>query len=231
VSSTGGARRLLTRRDDRQLERLIRRHECLPLVQVLEERRRAMERKRGSVLAIGIVAPALALAAAWLPGCYVYQQREPAIVAGLDADQSLDVAAQELAQNKVGTVLGIWALRDQPLTGAQAARVAALYFANIDRIDSDAQAARSFSVWHLTWAIADMYRLGGGDVRTALAPAYADASARVNRLDVDIAKRLFYGEKVMLGDIHLGGRAYARSHLVAPGNPRYLQSEQEYEVD
>ena len=32
-----------------------------------------------------------------------------------------------------------------------------------------------------------------------------------------------------MGDIHFGGRAYSRSHLVAPGNDDYLQSAADYE--
>jgi hypothetical protein len=161
-------------------------------------------------------------------GCYAYRVRDEALVARLDVDQSLDVAAQELSHNRFSTVLGLWALRDQVLTAAEARRASELYFANIDRIDSESQKAREFSVWHLTWAIADMYRLGDADVRTALAPAYADAAERVNALDLNVATKLFYGDRLLMGDIHGGGRAYARAHLVAPGNPRYLQSEAEY---
>jgi hypothetical protein len=190
-----------------------------------------MSARRKVFSPLAIAAVTLAFAALGLPGCYVYQERDRALVSGVDVSQSLDVAAQELAQDKLGTVLGIWALRDQVLTPAQAARVSELYFANIARIDSGAQKARTFSVWHLTWAISDMYQLNGDDVRAELARAYMDASARVNGLDIDIAKELFYRERVMLGDIHFGGRAYARSHLVAPGNRRYLQSEAEYDAD
>jgi hypothetical protein len=31
-----------------------------------------------------------------------------------------------------------------------------------------------------------------------------------------------------MGDAHDGGRSYARSHIVLPGNPDYLQSFEDY---
>jgi len=186
---------------------------------------------KSSRFLLGFVLTALVAASVMLSGCYAYRERPPALVADLDVDQSLDVAARELSQNKVGTVLGIWALRDQEITAAQARRVSELYFANIARIDSDAQKAREFSVWHLTWAISNMYRLNSDEAKFELTRAYLDASARVNTLELEIAQKLFYGDEMLMGDIHGGGRAYARSHLVAPGNDRYLQSKDEYKED
>ncbi len=81
----------------------------------------------------------------------------------------------------IGTVLTIWAMRDQILTGPQAEKISALYFKHIDRIDSEKQKARTFSVWHLTWAISNMYRLGDETVQQALEDAYKDAEKRVDK--------------------------------------------------
>jgi hypothetical protein len=125
--------------------------------------------------------------------------------------------------------LTLWAIRDQALTGPQAEEIASLYFAHIDQIDSAAQKAREFAVWHLTWAISDMYRLGDDPVKLALKAAHDDASIRVDRLDSRVASTHFYGEELTMGDIHFAGRAYAESHLVVPGDDRYLQSFAEYE--
>lgn len=161
-------------------------------------------------------------------GCYMYQDRSRVLLTGIDIDQSLEIAEAELQQNRFSTVLGVWALRDQKLTAAQAKTVSRLYFEHIDRIDSETQKNRSFSVWHLTWAIADMYRLGDADVKWALQLAYEDAGRRVNELDRDIAHKMYDGHRLYLGDAHFGGRAYARKHLVVPGNSKYLQSKEEY---
>ena len=67
-----------------------------------------------------------------------------------------------------------------------------------------------------------MYRLGDAPVQAALAEAYRDAAIRVAQLDKGIATTHFAGEKIYMGDVHFGGRAYAESHLVVPGNEDYL---------
>jgi hypothetical protein len=181
---------------------------------------------RGTIR-IGFVATVLISSS--LTGCYVYRDRDRAIVPGIDIDETLKVAEVALKENKFSTVLTIWAIRDQELTGAQASRVAALYFEHIDRIDSESQKAREFSVWHLTWAISNMYRHGDDGVKIALKAAYDDAAIRVDALDSRVATNHFYDEELTMGDIHFGGRSYAKSHLVAPGNDKYLQSFEEFE--
>ena len=175
-----------------------------------------------------IILLVLFLSASSATGCYMYHEQEKVLIKGIDIDQSLDVAQIEMAQNKFGTVLTIWAMRDQIFTGPQAARTSQLYFSHIERIDSEVQKSRNFSVWHLTWAISNIYRLGDEDVRAALETAHADAEERVKKLDRRIATKMFHDEKIYMGDAHGGGRAYARSHLVVPGNDKYLQSAQEY---
>ncbi len=162
-------------------------------------------------------------------GCFMYHEREKVLIPGIDIDQSLRVAELELAENQFSSVLTLWAMRDQVLTADQASKVSALYFKYIDRVASEQQKSGSFSVWHLTWAISNMYRLGSPEVREALDDAYRDAAVRVEQLDRRIARKHFDSEKIYMGDVHWGGRAYAKSHLVVPGNEDYLQSVTEYE--
>jgi hypothetical protein len=161
-------------------------------------------------------------------GCYMYREQGKALVPNIDIDQTLNVAELELEENKFSRVLTLWAIRDQIITKPQAQKVSNQYFEYIDRIDSEEQKARGFSVWHLTWAIANMYRFGDENVKAALERAYKDAEIRVDKLDKRIATEHFKGEKILSGDAHAGGRAFAKSHIVAPGNDKYLQSVQEY---
>jgi hypothetical protein len=172
---------------------------------------------------------ALALVGALATGCYLYKdKRDKVLIPGIDIDQTIQVAEMELAKNRFGTVLTVWAMRDQILTGPQAEKISELYFRHIDRIDSDKQKARTFSVWHLTWAISNMYRLGDEFVKVALQTAYEDAEKRVDKLDKNVSTKHFKGDSIVMGDAHGGGRAYAKSHLVVPGNKKYLQSFEEY---
>ena len=166
-----------------------------------------------------------------LGGCFVHREREKVLIPGIDIDDTLKVAELELKENKMSTVLTIWAMRDQELSAAQAEKVAELYTEHIERIDSEDQKAREFSVWHLTWAISNMYRLGDDPVKFALQQAYDDASIRVDELDSNVATTHFYDKKLLMGDVHFGGRSFAKSHLVVPGNDKYLQSFEEYEKD
>jgi len=177
-----------------------------------------------------LIIAGLGITAANLAGCtMLYHERDKALISKVDIDQTLEVAALELEQNKVGSVLTLWAMRDQVLTPKQAEEVSELYFKYIGRVDSDEQKARGFSVWHLTWAISNMYRQGDEGVKAALEAAYVDAAVRVDTLDSKLASTFFYDE-VTTGDAHVGGRAYAKSHIVAPGNDEYLQSVDEYKA-
>jgi hypothetical protein len=165
-------------------------------------------------------------------GCtMLYHEREKVLITDIDIDQTLEIAALELEENKMSSVLTVWAMRDQVISPAQAGKVSELYFSHIDRIDSEDQKARMFSVWHLTWAISNMYRLGDDSVKGVLRSAYLDAAKRVDSLDSRIASTHFYDEKIVMGDAHFGGRRYARKHLVVPGNKKYVQSVEEYKKD
>jgi len=162
-------------------------------------------------------------------GCtMLYHERTKVLLPNVDIDQTLEIAETELNQNKMSSVLTLWAMRDQVLTAAEAQKVSTLYFNHIDRIDSDVQKARTFSVWHLTWAISNMYRLGGPSVKDALANAYHDAAKRVDALDSKIATKFFYDDEIEMGDAHFLGRRYAKTHVVVPGNDSYVQSFEAY---
>ena len=167
---------------------------------------------------------------AWLPaGClpYIYHQREQVLIDDLDVDQTLEIAEFKLLDGGFGSVLTIWAIRDQPVTEAQALWISELYFQYIDRIENDSSSG--FNVWHLTWAISNLYRLGDPNVQRALFDAHADAAKRVKELDSNVATLHFSDDKIYMGDAHGGGRAYAHKHLVVPGNDDYLQSVLDYD--
>jgi hypothetical protein len=166
------------------------------------------------------------LACSCLP--YIYHERDRVLVPGIDIDSTLDVAELELEGGGSLSVLTIWAIRDQVVTPAQARRISKIYFDHILEVDGEGAKSRKFQVWHLTWAISNLYREGGQEVRQALEDAYADASMRVEALKMKAASLHFAGDEIYMGDAHAGGRAYARKHLVVPGNPDYLQSVKQY---
>ena len=180
-----------------------------------------MTKRIGWKVAMGIAA------AATSAGCAIYmdRDRDTVLLAGIDLDQSLLVASDELDK---GVVLGLWAMRDQVLTSGQAARVSELYFSHIEKIDDPGKKRRVFNVWHLTWAISNMYRHGDASVKAALQDAYDDAGLRVDALSFDLATRFYSGDRIYIGDFHGIAHVYAVSHLVVPGNDKYLQCYEEY---
>jgi PBP1b-binding outer membrane lipoprotein LpoB len=146
------------------------------------------------------------------------------LIEGIDVDQSIQVA--KCAMEKTNSrgkakpqTLGFWVLRAQQLNAPQAQEISTIYFEHIDSV------TRSFHIWHYTWAIADMYRLGNDEVKGALMDAYSDAVIR----GIENGRKTFVdGDKLMLGFFHGGGFAAARKHLVVPGNRRFNQSAKEY---
>jgi hypothetical protein len=160
-----------------------------------------------------------------LPGClrYLTHDRSEVLLAGVDIDQTLRVAAIELDKGTLGCVLGVWAMRDQVVTPAQAARVSELYLSHIDSLQ------QYFNVWHLTWAIGDLYRNGDDSVRAVLQQAYDDAKRHAAALG-GTADKFVNGDKLYMGDAHSLGRRYAELHVVVPGNKKYLQSFEDYEA-
>lgn len=169
-----------------------------------------------------VMVTALALGACAI---YIDREREAVLIEGVDVDQSLDVAEKELEK---GTVLGLWALRDQVITPDQASRISSMYFAHIDEIDGGKDRLRSFNIWHLTWAISNFYRHGDDAVKAQLADAYDDAARRVQDLSRPVAAEHFEGERIYVGDFHGFAHNYKVKHLVVPGNQDYLQCYEEY---
>lgn len=173
---------------------------------------------------LGLVAVAIVgflLSSGCLP--YIYHERDRVLVEAVDVDQTLDVAERDLEDGGFGSVLTVWALRDQEITPQQAERISDLYF----RFVSNRENGGFFNIWHLTWAISNYYRLGDDDVRSELEGAYRDAAARVEDLDSSMATTHFSDDQLYMGDAHALGRAFARSRIVAPGNELFLQSAHE----
>lgn len=155
----------------------------------------------------------------------MHYTREPALVNNVDIEQSLKIAKHEIQKNDIGQGLGIWVLRDQVITPEQARSISKLYLTHIDSMKS------GFNIWHSSWAIANLYRLGDDKVKAELETAYQKAKKQPERLEKGqkkIANSHINGEKIVTGFIHFGGRSYAKRHLVVPGNKKYLQSYEEY---
>ncbi len=163
-----------------------------------------------------------------LCGCYMYREQAKALVPNIDLDQTLEIAELELKENKMSSVLTYWAIRDQVFTVEQAKKASRLYFKYIKKVDSEDHKARGFSVWHFTWAVSNIYRLGDAAVKEVMNNARQDAAVRVKKLRKRAAQRHFHGEKMLMGDAHFLGHRYAKKHLVVPGNPQYLQSIDDY---
>lgn len=155
----------------------------------------------------------------------MHHAREPALVKNVDIDESLKIAKNEIQKNDIGQALGIWVLRDQVVTPKQARIISELYLTHIDSMKN------GFNIWHSSWAIANLYRLGDEAVKAELETAYQKAKKQPERIEgkqKKLANSHINGEKIVTGFIHAGGRAYAKRHLVVPGNKKYVQSYEEY---
>lgn len=162
---------------------------------------------------------------------YVYHEQEEVTLEGIDVDSTLKIAGIELEEGGLDAVLTIWAMRDQQVSPEQAGVIGELYFEHIDRVAAQKNRdSADFGVWHLAWAISNIYRNGDERLKSVLTDAYLDAKKRPDNLNkfVKIAEEHINGEKIYMGDIHDLGRSYARSHLVVPGNSDYIQSFDEY---
>jgi len=130
-----------------------------------------------------------------------------------------------MQKKSISQALGIWVLRDQIVTPAQAKIISGLYLTHIDSMKSD------FNIWHSSWAISNLYRFGNDLVKAELETAYQKAKIQPERMKGNtkkLANRHINGKRTVTGFIHAGGRSYAKRHLVVPGNKRYLQSYNEY---
>jgi len=176
-------------------------------------------RKTKSIAGFLLFAASLPLFA---PGCvYVTSNQKDVLIKGIDFDQTLKIARDELDKNKWGAVLTVWAIRDQEIPTPAVREISALYFSHIDTLK------HSFNVWHFTWAVSNIYREGNDSVRTILAAAYNNARPRAHALG-GLADRHVNGERVYMGDFHFLGRRYKVTHVVVPGDTRFIQSYQAY---
>ena len=168
---------------------------------------------------------------------YLYINDQNAVrVEGIDFAQTLKVAEAELQRNLATAPLTIWALRDQVVTPEVAGAIAALYVANIDRLYTAETVTLidwNHAVWHFAWAIANLYRNGDEAVKSQLQLAYDDAKNRhatLERFQL-VALDHAQSEDISMGNAHEPGFNYAKTHVVVPGNPLYLQSFEQYLED
>ena len=163
-----------------------------------------------------------------------YNDQEAVLIEGIDLAATLKVAEAELARKLATSELPIWAIRDQVVTADIAAKIAQLYFDNIEML----YATEPFTiidwnhaVWHFSWAISNLYRNGDTAVKAALQLAYEDAITRPETLERynHIAIDHIRNDTVVMGDIHTPAHNRMQQLVVAPGNPDYLQSFAEYE--
>lgn len=155
-------------------------------------------------------------------GCmrYLTHNRNEVLLEGIDINQTLEIAELELQKDKLGASLTLWAIRDQVINPIQAGIISRLYLENIDNL-------KKFDTWHLTWAIANIYRHGNRGLKQVMASVYQDATRRAQDLH-KLADRMANRGKIYMGDAHAGGRRFAQRHVVVPGNQKYLQSVDEY---
>ncbi len=146
------------------------------------------------------------------------------LIEGVDIDQSLEIA--EFMVNRVDKEgkakpmsLGYWAMRAQHISPEQAEEIDRVYWTVIDSMQSE------FHLWHYTWAIADIYRLGSPEVQSVLQGSYEDALPRATSIN----KEKFVADSTLhLGFFHGGGWRAAKNFLVVPGERKFTQSADEY---
>lgn len=161
---------------------------------------------------------------------YIYYSQNKVLLNGVDIDQTLNISINELEEGGFDSILTIWAIRDQIITSEQAKKINEMYFKYIDNIQYKDETTKEFGTWHFAWAISNFYRIGNEDIKKDLNDAYLDAVKRPDTLIKfkKIANELINGDKIYMGDIHGLGKAYAKTHIVVPGNKDYVQSYEEY---
>ena len=163
-----------------------------------------------------------------------YNDQESVLIEGVDLAATLKIAEAEFARELSTSELPIWAIRDQVVTPEIAAKIAHLYFDNIEMLYTTEPFTIidwNHAVWHFSWAISNLYRNGDTAVKAALQLAYEDAIIRPETLEryYHIATHHIRNDTVVMGDIHTPAHNRMRQLVVAPGNPAYLQSFAEYE--
>lgn len=155
---------------------------------------------------------------------YLTDNRDEVILEGIDLDQTIRIATLEMEHKNgsFGTSLPIWIIRDQYFNTSQAKIVKELYLKHINTLE------KKFDLWHLTWAISNIHRLGSDSVKLILDEIIEDVRIRAKNAGKISTKMSDPNERLYLGDAHGGGRGYAKRHIVVPGNKKYLQSFNEY---
>ncbi|MFT5928948.1 MAG: hypothetical protein ACJA2O_003688 [Candidatus Azotimanducaceae bacterium] len=167
-----------------------------------------------------------------LPYLYINNQ-QAVLIEGIDFDETLKIARQELTRDIATAELTIWALRDQVITPDVARIIAGLYRDNIDKLYHTKPFTVidwNHAVWHFAWAIANLYRNGDDAVKAELQEVYEDAITRPQTLDKFqlVATDNVLSHEILMGDAHEPGHAFAQGHIVVPGNADYVQSYEEY---
>ena len=162
-----------------------------------------------------------------------YNNQAAVVIENIDLEATLRVAEAEMARKSATSELVIWGIRDQVISPEIAKKVSELYFSNIDMLyESTAFTAIDWNhaVWHFAWAISNLYRNGDAEVKTELQLAYEDAQKRPETLDYFkyIAINYIRGESIVMGDIHTPAHEAVQKLIVAPGNPGYINSYEEY---
>ena len=163
-----------------------------------------------------------------------YNDQESVLIEGVDLAATLKIAEAEFARELSTSELTIWAIRDQVVTPEIAAKIAHLYFDNIEMLYTTEPFTIidwNHAVWHFSWAISNLYRNGDTAVKAALQLAYEDAIIRPETLEryYHIAIHHIRNDTVVMGDIHTPAHNRMQQLVVAPGNLAYLQSFAEYE--
>jgi hypothetical protein len=139
---------------------------------------------------------------------FITSVQSQVLINGVNIDQTLVIAEQELTKSRFDSTLALWGIRDQVYTEGQALKVSYLYFRYVDTLKD------YFPIWHLTWAISNIYRNGNAAVRAQLELAYQDAKKRAEAAG-GIAN-LHVNRDIVMGDIHLPARLFAQAHVMAP---------------
>jgi uncharacterized secreted protein with C-terminal beta-propeller domain len=161
----------------------------------------------------------------------VYDVQERVLIKDIDVVTTLEIARIELEEGGFDATLAVWAIRDQIVTADNARMISKLYFNYIDKVAAEKdRTTADFGTWHFAWAISNLYRNGNDSIKQELEAAYLDAQTRPGTLKhfKRAAVEHVNGRKIYMGDIHALARSFARSHIVAPGNEKYLQTLDEY---
>jgi hypothetical protein len=167
-----------------------------------------------------------------LPYLYINNQ-QAVLIDGIDFEQTLKIATEELTRDFAIAELTIWAIRDQVITPDVAKTIADLYLNNIEKLyhtKAFTVIDWNHAVWHFAWAVANLYRNGDDAVKAELQVAYEDAITRPQTLEKFqlVAIDNVLSHEILMGDAHDLGHGFAQGHIVVPGNPEYVQSYEEY---